>query len=70
MYVDAHNPVASNGLTVRQLRTISAIKTMGGTVVGGAVTTAGSGLFLFFCQVTFFFKFGLLLFVTILSMNK
>jgi predicted RND superfamily exporter protein len=43
-----------------------AIRKMGGTVVGGAVTTLGAGLFMLPCQLVFFYKLGLLMVTTIL----
>jgi predicted RND superfamily exporter protein len=42
-----------------------AIRKMGGTVVGGAVTTLGAGLFMLPCQLVSFFKLGLLMVTTI-----
>jgi predicted RND superfamily exporter protein len=43
-----------------------AIRKMGGTVVSGAVTTLGAGLFMLPCQLIFFHKLGLLMVTTIL----
>ena len=43
-----------------------AIEKMGGTVIAGAVTTAGSGLFMLACQSTFFPKMATLISGTIL----
>ena len=43
-----------------------AICKMGGTVVGGAVTTLGAGLCMLPCQLVFFYKLGLLMVTTIL----
>ena len=42
-----------------------AIRKMGGTVVGGAVTTLGAGLFMLPCQLVSFYKLGLLMVTTI-----
>ena len=42
-----------------------AIRKMGGTVIGGAVTTLGAGLFMLPCQLVFFYKLGLLMVTTI-----
>ena len=42
-----------------------AIRKMGGTVVGGAMTTLGAGLFMLPCQLVFFHKLGLLMVTTI-----
>jgi predicted RND superfamily exporter protein len=39
---------------------------MGGTIVAGAITTAGSGSFMFMCQLAFFFKMAMLIVSTIL----
>ncbi len=36
-----------------------------GTIVGGAITTAGAGVFMFACQLTFFFKMAALIVCTI-----
>ena len=38
---------------------------MGSTVVAGAITTGGSGSFMFACQLVFFFKMALLIVLTI-----
>ena len=43
-----------------------AIRKMGGTVVGGAVTTLGAGLLMLPCQLVSFYKLGLLMVTTIL----
>ena len=43
-----------------------AIRKMGSTVIGGAVTTLGAGLFMLPCQLVFFYKLGLLMVTTIL----
>merc|ERR1711865_652284 len=37
-----------------------------GTVLAGAITTGGSAMFMFFCQMTFFFKMAVLIVMTIL----
>jgi hypothetical protein len=42
-----------------------AIRKMGGTVVGGAITTLGAGLFMLPCQLLIFYKLGLLMVTTI-----
>jgi len=42
-----------------------AIRKMGGTVIGGAVTTLGAGLFMLPCQLVVFHKLGLLMVTTI-----
>merc|ERR1712226_1071324 len=44
-----------------------AVATMGGTVLGGAITTFGSGAFLFPCQITFFNTMAWLISMTILA---
>eukprot|EP00420_Gonyaulax_spinifera_P002940 CAMPEP_0197938662 /NCGR_PEP_ID=MMETSP1439-20131203/118498_1 /TAXON_ID=66791 /ORGANISM="Gonyaulax spinifera, Strain CCMP409" /LENGTH=83 /DNA_ID=CAMNT_0043561741 /DNA_START=12 /DNA_END=263 /DNA_ORIENTATION=- len=38
---------------------------MGSTVFAGAITTAGSGMVMFLCFLTFFFKMALLICMTI-----
>ena len=47
-------------------RSQHALATMGGTVFGGAITTFGSGAFLFPCQITFFTTMSWLISMTIL----
>jgi len=54
-------------LNTREERVTFALKSMGGTVFSGAVTTFGSGLFLVFTQLIFFVKFSVLIMVTIAS---
>ena len=54
-------------LNKREERVAFALKSMGGTVFSGAVTTFGSGLFLVFTQLIFFVKFSVLIMVTIAS---
>jgi len=39
---------------------------MGSTVIAGAITTAGSGCFMFLCQLGFFYKMAVLIVITIL----
>jgi len=39
---------------------------MGSTIVAGAVTTAGGGVFMLVCQMQFFTKMGLMIVLTIL----
>ena len=63
MYVAADK---EHGLKHRLERFSFSIEKMGGTVVGGAVTTLGAGAFMLPCQLQFFFKLGLLIFTTIL----
>ena len=50
----------------REGRTLYALERMGSTVVAGAITTAGSALFMLGCQMTFFYKMALLISITIL----
>ena len=52
-------------LKYRNLRTLYALERMGSTVLAGAVTTAGSALFMLGCQMTFFYKMALLISITI-----
>lgn len=54
-------------LNDREERVTFALKSMGGTVFSGAITTFGSGLFLVFTQLIFFVKFSVLIMVTIAS---
>ena len=42
-----------------------AAETMGATVMAGAITTGGSALFMFACQMTFFYKMAVLICITI-----
>merc|ERR1711916_146961 len=49
----------------RQEKTFFAAEKMGGTVVAGAITTMGSGLVLFLCQLSFFTKMAVLIAGTI-----
>ena len=39
---------------------------MGSTVIAGAITTAGSGCFMFLCQLGFFYKMAVLIVITIM----
>ena len=65
MYVDAgHQSPPING---RNGRVAYALKSMGVTVISGAVTTFGSGFFLVLTQLIFFVKFSKLIMVTITS---
>mmetsp|Transcript_11771 Transcript_11771/g.14368 ORF Transcript_11771/g.14368 Transcript_11771/m.14368 type:complete len:227 (+) Transcript_11771:1539-2219(+) len=48
----------SDGLISREDKTISAVWTMGPTVVAGAVTTAGAAVFFTFCSINFFYTNG------------
>merc|ERR1711871_1785958 len=61
MYMDA----GAEGLTTREERFRFAAEKMGGTVAGGAITTAGSGLVMLMCELTFFTKMAVLIVVTI-----
>ena len=54
------------GFETRSERFEYAVLTMGVTVLGGGITTLGAGVFLLGCQVTFFFKIGTLLVLTVL----
>ena len=56
----------SFGCTTREDRTKYALEKMGSTVLAGAITTAGSSMFMFACQMTFFYKMAILISVTIL----
>ena len=48
-------------------RTQYSLERMGTTVLAGAITTAGSALFMLMCQMQFFYKMALLISVTILN---
>ena len=49
----------------RDGRVAYSLRLMGGTVVGGAATTAGAGVFMLLSQFSFFLKIGFLVFMTI-----
>merc|ERR1712167_373812 len=51
-----YNHAAALGIDTREARFTYAIEKMGGTVVGGAITTAGSGIFMYACSMVFFVK--------------
>ena len=53
------------GLKLRNERVLYALERMGSTVLAGAVTTAGSALFMLGCQMTFFYKMSILISITI-----
>ena len=61
MYVEADK----SGHSTRMDRFSYAVAKMGGTVVGGAATTLGAAALMLPCQLTFFYKLGLLIFTTI-----
>lgn len=56
---------AHGGVEGRTERARYALTTMGSTVLAGAVTTCGSGVFMFACQLVFFNKMAFLICVTI-----
>ena len=53
------------GVKDREGRTKYALEKMGSTVLAGAITTAGSALFMLNCQMTFFYKMAILISITI-----
>ena len=55
----------SQGLTTRQEKFAYSIQKMGETVLAGAITTAGSTVFLLACQLTFFTAMGTLIILTV-----
>ena len=55
----------SQGLTTRQEKFDYSIRKMGETVLAGAITTAGSTVFLLACQLTFFTAMGTLIILTV-----
>ena len=61
MYMEGYE----HGKNNRVDRFIYSCTNMGSTVVAGAVTTGGSGSFMFLCQLMFFYKMALLIFMTI-----
>ena len=63
MYTEAEE---NTGAKSRDERFAYAAEKMGLTIIGGAVTTAGSGSMMFLCQMVFFFKMGFLVCMTIL----
>ena len=63
MYTEAQHKL---GLRTRVERFSYSAEKMGLTIIGGAITTAGSGSMMFLCQMVFFFKMGVLITVTIL----
>ena len=63
MYEEARE----KGFNKREERIKYSLERMGTTVLAGAITTAGSALFMLMCQMTFFYKMALLISVTILN---
>jgi len=57
--------LVSQGLTTRQEKFDYSIRKMGETVLAGAITTAGSTVFLLACQLTFFTAMGTLIILTV-----
>ena len=53
------------GLHTRELKFKYASKKMVTTVIGGAITTIGAGVFMFACQMQFFVKMAVLIVGTI-----
>merc|ERR1711865_887910 len=62
MYIEA---AEKSGAMKREDRFFYAASKMGSTVMAGAVTTAGSGAFMFLCQMRFFYKMAVLITLTI-----
>jgi hypothetical protein len=62
MYIEA---AEKSGAMTREKRFYYAASKMGSTVMAGAVTTAGSGAFMFMCQMMFFYKMAVLITLTI-----
>merc|ERR1711871_634092 len=63
MYVEAGELA---DLSTRTERFHYAASKMGSTVLGGAITTAGSALFMLACQMVFFTKMSYLILLTII----
>lgn len=59
------NEAELNGIHSRKEKFEFASEKIVGTIVGGAVTTAGAGVFMFACQLRFFFKMAALIVCTI-----
>lgn len=57
--------VTDSEAPTRKEKMAHSARTMGLTVVMGSITTMGAGLFMYFCVVTFFTKFCLLICSTI-----
>ncbi len=62
MYIEASE---KSGAMTREKRFYYAASKMGSTVMAGAITTAGSGAFMFVCQMRFFYKMAILITMTI-----
>jgi len=62
MYIEA---AEKSGAMTRERRFYYAASKMGSTVMAGAITTAGSGAFMFLCQMMFFYKMAVLITLTI-----
>ena len=60
----AYNTSYANN-TSRELRTMSALKHIGPSILAGAFTTFSAGLVMVFCKLSFFSKFAEMLMVTI-----
>jgi len=56
---------AALGISNRGERAAYAVENMGSTVLAGAITTAGSSIFMTFCFLTFFIKMAILISLTI-----
>lgn len=64
MYEDAAH--CEHHYQTREERFTHSATKMGSTVIAGAITTAGSGCFMFLCQLGFFYKMAVLIVVTIM----
>eukprot|EP00945_MAST-04E_sp_MAST-4E-sp1_P001572 g1572.t1 len=64
MYEDAAH--CEHHFQTREERFTHSATKMGSTVIAGAITTAGSGCFMFLCQLGFFYKMAVLIVVTIM----
>merc|ERR1712028_288964 len=62
MYIEA---AEKSGAMTREKRFFYAASKMGSTVMAGVITTAGSGAFMFLCQMMFFYKMAVLITLTI-----
>ena len=64
MYEDAAH--CDKRYQTREERFAHSATKMGSTVIAGAITTAGSGCFMFLCQLGLFYKMAVLIVVTIM----
>jgi len=61
-----YREAADHGHVTRDAKTTFAVENMGSTIFAGALTTAGSGMIMFFCFLVFFHKMAILICATIM----